>query len=107
MVDAERTRVCSVVNTDLADCQLVAMLFCRLCDADRVHLCEPVPNPTGELHAYSELENPPVRSALRTRELLVAAPPSEDSRAILITFLCIIARRNQLPRSLAPAYHQA
>jgi hypothetical protein len=49
MVDAERIRVCSVVNTDLVDCQLVAILLCRLRDADRVHLCEPVPNPTGEL----------------------------------------------------------
>jgi hypothetical protein len=54
MVDAERSRVCSVVNTELTDCQLVAILLCRLRDADRVHLCEPVPNPTGELGGYSE-----------------------------------------------------
>jgi hypothetical protein len=53
MMDAVKTRVCSVVNTDLADCLLVAILLCRLRDADRVPLCEPVPNPT---QAYSELE---------------------------------------------------
>ena len=41
MVDAGRTGVCSVVNTDLVDCRLVAILLCRLRDADRVHLGEP------------------------------------------------------------------
>jgi hypothetical protein len=49
MMDAVKIRVCSVVNTDLADCLLVAILLCRLRDADRVHLCQPVPNPAGEL----------------------------------------------------------
>jgi hypothetical protein len=49
MMDAVKIRVCSVVNTDLAYCLLVAILLCRLRDADRVHLCERVPNPTGEL----------------------------------------------------------
>jgi hypothetical protein len=44
MINAVKIRVCSVVNTDL-----VAILLCRLRDADRVHLCEPVPNPAGEL----------------------------------------------------------
>ena len=33
----------------LADCLVVAILLCRLRDADRVHLCEPVRNPAGEL----------------------------------------------------------
>jgi hypothetical protein len=49
MMDAVKIHVCSVVNTDLANCLLVAILPCRLRDANRVHLCEPVPNPTGEL----------------------------------------------------------
>jgi len=53
MMDAVKIRVCSVVNTDLADCLLVAILFWRLRDADRVHLCEPVPNPRGNCAAYS------------------------------------------------------
>jgi hypothetical protein len=71
MMDAVKIRVCSVVNTDLADCLLVAILLCRLRDADRVHLCEPFPNPT---HAYSELETSTCLVCAAARELLVAAP---------------------------------
>ena len=62
MVDAERIRVCSVVNTDLAYCLLVAILLCRLRDADRVHLCERVPNPTGELRGILGRHREVVRS---------------------------------------------
>ena len=49
MMDAVKIRVCSVVNTDLTDRKLVTIMILYLRDADRLHLCEPVPNPTGEL----------------------------------------------------------
>jgi hypothetical protein len=62
MMDAVKIRVCSVVNTDLADCLLVAILLCRLRDADRVHLCEPVPNATGKLRGILGRHREVVRS---------------------------------------------
>jgi len=62
MMDAVKIRVCSVVNTDLADCLLVAILLCRLRDADRVHLCEPIPNPTGKLRGILGRHREVVRS---------------------------------------------
>ena len=62
MIDAVKIRVCSVVNTGLADCLLVAIQLCRLRDADRVHACEPVPNPTGELRGILGRHREVVRS---------------------------------------------